>query len=198
MRQDVNETLEVSHLELLRRVSIYGDLEAWAAFQQSLQETVMTWLYAHPACEAVCRMHNERHYVAQTFAQFQQVVVQGLVDCETLSEVLLSLRASLNGVIMKALRISSRPQADSSHGSAEQDLQGNHGSLELWNWVQTTLSSVRERRLAYLLYHCGLSPAEIVRGFPHEWSDVCEVAHVRCIVFERLTQGLICDGHTFV
>jgi hypothetical protein len=198
MKQEVGATREVSRLELWRRAKTHGDPQAWAAFQRGLEETVMTWLYAHPACEAVCRMHNERHYVAQAFAQFQQVVVQGLVDCETLSEVLLSLCASLNGVIMKALRISSRPQAERSHGSAEQDLQGNHGSLEVWNWVQATLSSERERRLAYLLYHCGLSPAEIVRGFPHEWSDVCEVAHVRCIVFERLTKGLICDGHTCV
>ena len=53
MRQDVNETLEVSHLEMLRRVSIYGDLEAWAAFQQSLEETVLNWLHAHPGGHAL-------------------------------------------------------------------------------------------------------------------------------------------------
>jgi hypothetical protein len=189
MKQEVGETHEDSRLELWRRAKTHGDLEAWAAFQQRLQETVLSWLYAHPAGEAVCRMHNERHYVAQAFAQFQQVVVQGLVDCETLSEVLLSLRASLNGVIMKALRISSRPQAESSHGSAEQDLQGNHGSLEMWNWVQATLSSVRERRLAYLLYHCGLTPAEIVRGSPQEWGDIQEVARLRRNILARLMES---------
>src|SRR6266849_4202456 len=45
MRQDVYETLEASLLELWRRASIYGDLEAWRAFQQSLEETVLTWLH---------------------------------------------------------------------------------------------------------------------------------------------------------
>ena len=191
MRQDVGESLNLSLLDLFRRASIDGDVEAWAAFQQSLQETVLTWLHAHPECEAVCRMHKERHYVAQAFAQFQQVVVHGPVECETLSEVLLYLRASLNGVIMEALRISSRPQAESWHKSAEQDLQGNDGNLETWNWVQATLSNERERRLAYLLYHCGLHPAEIVRYCPQQWSDVHEVARLRRIILERLMKGLI-------
>jgi hypothetical protein len=118
MRQDVDETRKVSLLELWRRAQMHGDLQAWAAFQHNLEETVLTWFHDHPGREAACRMHNERHSVAQAFGQFQQVVVQGLVDCETLSEVVLALRASLNGVIMMALRISSRPQAESSHGSA--------------------------------------------------------------------------------
>lgn len=65
MRQDVNETLEVSRLELLRRANTYGDLEAWAAFQQGLEETVLTWLHDHPSREAACRIHSERHFVAQ-------------------------------------------------------------------------------------------------------------------------------------
>lgn len=50
MRQDFGETLEVSRLELLRRANTHGDLEAWAAFQQSLEETVLTWFHDHPGC----------------------------------------------------------------------------------------------------------------------------------------------------
>ena len=198
MRQDLGETLDLSPLKLLRRAQTHGDLQAWAAFQQHLEETVLTWLRAHRAYEAVCRMHNERHYVAQAFAHFQQVVVQGLVDCETLSGVLMFLRASLNGVIIKALRIPSHPQAESSHGSAEQDRQGHLGSLETWNWVQATLSNERERRVAYLLYHCGLHPAEIVRSCPQQWSDVQEVTRLRSTIFMRLMKGLIGEGQTFI
>ena len=36
MRQDAGETCEVPHLELWRRASLDGDLEAWTAFQQGL------------------------------------------------------------------------------------------------------------------------------------------------------------------
>jgi hypothetical protein len=68
----------------------------------------------------------------------------------------------------------------------------------MWNGVQARLSSERERRLASLLYPCGLSPAESVRGFPHEWSDVCEVARLRRIIFMQLMKGSICEGQTFV
>jgi hypothetical protein len=42
-----------------------------------------------------------------------------------------------------------------------------------------------ERRLAYLLYSCGLQSAEIVRGSPQEWSDVHEVTRLRRIILER-------------
>ena len=100
MRQYVGETLEVARLGLLRRASTHGDLEAWPAFKQSLEETILTWLHEHPGREAACRMQSERHFVAQAFEQLQQVVVRRQVACETLSEVLVYLRASLNGAIL--------------------------------------------------------------------------------------------------
>ena len=198
MRQDVNETLEVSHLELLRRVSIYGDLEAWAAFQQSLEETVLNWLHAHPGGQAACRVRSERHLVAQAFEQFQRVVTQRRVACETLSKVVMYLRASLSGAILETLRASFRPRAVSAHVSADQDLQGNPQSLEVWNWVQATLASECEQQLAYLLYHCGLSPTEIVQCCVQEWSDVQEVVRLRRSIFMQLMKGPICEGHTVV
>ena len=191
MRQNVDEKLEVSRLELLRRASTHGDLQAWAAFQQCLEETVLTWLHEHPGREAACRVQSERHFVALAFEQLQQVVVRRQVACETLAEVLVYLRASLNGAILEMLRVSSRPRAACERVSAEQDLQGNPQSLEVWSWVQARLSSEHERRLAYLLYHCGLEPAEIVQYCPQEWSDVREVARLRCIILKRLTKELI-------
>ena len=74
MRQDVGKTHEVARLELLRQASTHGDLEAWAAFQQGLEETVQTWLHDHPNREAACRLQSERYFVAQAFEQLHQVV----------------------------------------------------------------------------------------------------------------------------
>ena len=65
MRQGINESREVSHLELWRRACRQGDLEAWAAFQQGLEETVLTWLHEHPSCEAASRVQSDRHFVAR-------------------------------------------------------------------------------------------------------------------------------------
>jgi hypothetical protein len=49
----------------------------------------------------------------------------------------------------------------------------------VWEVLQTVLSNEREQRLAYLLYHCGLKPAEIVCCCPQEWSDIHEIARLR-------------------
>ena len=134
-------------------------------------------------------MHSERYFVAQAFERLQQIVVQKQVACETLSKVLMYLRASLNGAILETLRVCSRPGAVCEHVSAEQDLQGNLQSLEIWSRVQARLSSEYERRLAYLLYHCGLKPREIVRFCPQEWSDVQEIYRLRRNILERLLRN---------
>lgn len=186
MRQDIDETREVSRLELLHRASRQGDLEAWAAFQQGLEETVLTWFHAHPGCEAASRVQSDSHFVARAFEQLWHLVVQGQVACETLSEVVVYLRASLNGAILETLRDSRRPRAASSRG-----LDGGERPERsvVWGKLQARLSNQREQRLAYLLYHCGLEPAEIVRSCPQEWSDVHEVARLRRSIFTRLMQS---------
>jgi len=193
MRQDVSKTLEVVHLELLRQVSTHGDLEAWAAFQQGLEETVQAWFHDHPNREAACRLQSERYFVAQAFERFWQTVVQRQVDCETFSEVWGYLRASLNGAILETLRASRRPGAVSSPWPTVED---SPDKSEVWDRLQALLSNERQRRLAYLLYHCGLEPAEIVRGSPQEWSDVHEVARLRRSIFGRLMKGLTCERQT--
>ena len=183
MRQDTGETLEAFRLELLCRASTYGDVEAWTAFQLSLEKTVLTWLQEHPGCEIACRLYNERHFVALAFERLQQAIVQGQVTFEALSEVLMFLRVSLNGAILETLRVSKRPGAVSISWP---DVENRTTRSEIWNMLQARLSNQREQRLAYLLYHCGLEPAEIVFCCPQEWSDLQEVARLRRIILERL------------
>ena len=196
MSQNVDETLEDSFVEFfLYRASTYNSQEVWAAFRQSLEETVLTWFHLHPLSEAVCRVQSDKHIVTLAFERLWQAVVQGLVACETLSEVLVYLCASLNGVILEALRDSSRPGAVLSPWS---DAEDSRDRSAVWDKLQTLLSNERERRLAYLLYHCGLKPAEIVRRCPNEWSDISEVIRLRCIIVERLMKGPMYEGHTFV
>lgn len=91
MRQGSNEQREVSRLDLWCRASRQGDLQAWAAFQQGLEETVLTWFHAHPRCEAARCVQSESHFVARAFEQLWHLVVQGQVACETLSEVVMYL-----------------------------------------------------------------------------------------------------------
>ncbi len=128
-------------------------------------------------------MHSEWHFVTLAFERLRQAAVQGQVTCETLSEVLVYLRASLNGAILETLRVSRRPGAVSSPWPDGEDCPDKS---EVWDQLQALLSNERERRLAYLLYHCGLEPAEIARYCPQEWSDVHEVARLRGSIFVHL------------
>jgi len=183
MRHDTGDTLEVFRLELLRRASKYGDLQAWKVFQQDLEEIVLTWFHDHSGSEAACRLYNERHFVALAFEGLQQAIVQGQVACERLSRALLYLRASLNGAIMETLRVSKRPGAVSITRLDEESLTIRR---EFWDRLRARHSNQGEQRLAYLLYHCGLEPAEIVHFCPQEWSDIHEVTRLRRIILERL------------
>ena len=68
--------------------------------------------------------------------------------------------------------------ADDGENSAE--------SSEVWELLKTVLSNAREQRLAYLLFHCGLKPREIVRFCPREFSDIQEIYRLRCSLMARL------------
>jgi hypothetical protein len=189
VRCDGDETFEVYSLELMHSAISQGDQAAWAEFQQSLEETVLTWLHAHPGRESACLCKSELHFVALAFERLRQAAIQGKVAYKTLSEVFVYLRASLNGVILEALRISACPEAVSQRLSGERYVEGHPKSREVWDLLQARLSSERERRLGYLLYHCGLGPGEIVRCYPQEWSDVHEIARLRRIILADLMNG---------
>ena len=121
MGQHLRQPLEVSHLELLRRASTYGDLQAWEAFQQSLEETVLAWFHEHPYCEAACRVYCERYFVSQAFGRLRQGIMQKQITGGMLSDVLVYLRASLNGAILESLRISLYSIANSGPRFEEED-----------------------------------------------------------------------------
>ena len=51
------------------------------------------------------------------------------------------------------------------------------------------LPSERERRLAFLLYHCNLKPREIVRRCPQEFPDVNEIFRMTRNIVDRLKRS---------
>jgi hypothetical protein len=189
MRQDVGGTLNLAFLDLVRSASIDSDQDAWAVFQQRMEETVLSWFQEHPGSEIVSRLKSEKHFLSFAFEQLRQAILQRQVDCEKLSEVLMFLRVSLNGAILETLRDYKRPGAISSIWLDGEDCTVRS---ELWDWLQTRLPNRREQRLAYLLYHCGLKPSEIVRFCPQEWSDTREITRLRCVILKRLVNESYC------
>jgi hypothetical protein len=183
---------EAYGLELLRRAIIQWDEDAWAGLRQCLGGIVLGWLYSHPNRESARHLESDANYVDLAFERFWQATVQQQVQFETFSGALVYLRASLNGAILDTLRAHLRPREVSlpESGEAGEPFGEDHlASSEVWFTLQSMLPDQREQRLAYLLYHCGLKPRQIVRFCPQEWHDVQEIYHLRRSILERLMRN---------
>jgi hypothetical protein len=76
-----------------------------------------------------------------------------------------------------------------AYESGELQSEDNTDNSEVWEALQTMLSDEREKRLAYLLFHCGLKPREIIHFCPQEWSDIREIYHLKRNIMERLLRN---------
>ena len=174
-------------LELLRRATFQDNQEAWAWVQHCFGGMVRGWLRRHPQREVACRLESEENYVAQTFERFWQATAfNQRVEFSTLAAALQNLRASLHGAILDMLRAYVRPREISLPGPGEPLVQDSSDNSEVWESLHMILSDPREQRLAYLLFHCGLKPREIIRFCPQEWSDIQEIYRVRRAIMERV------------
>lgn len=68
----------------------------------------------------------------------------------------------------------------------------HHHPETVWNTLQKILPDAREQRLAYLLFHCGLKPKEIIHSCGQEFHDVQEIYHLRYNIMTRLLHSGIC------
>ncbi len=177
---------------LFRRAVLQRDQQAWEAVQQCFTETVRGWLHRHPKREIASGPGSEEQYVAQVFARCWQAVDDRQVEVQTVADVLRYVRVYVNVVLLDALRASAQPGMmpwpQASNGE-EPGAAGRHESGEAWDMLRALLPDPREQRLAYLLFHCGLLPREIVRACPEEWSSEQEIHRLRHLILERLLQN---------
>jgi DNA-directed RNA polymerase specialized sigma24 family protein len=179
-------------LELLRRATVQGDPASWACVQQLFSGLVRRWLRRHPGLETAARLDSEENYLALAFERFWQATTQHQrLDFRTVAAALQYLRASLHGVILDTLRAYAQrrevalPEPDAPGEPFVEDHDAAEGS-EMWDLLTRLLPEAREQRLAYLLFHCGLKPREVVRFCSSEFGDVHEVYRLRRSIIERL------------
>jgi hypothetical protein len=177
-------------LELIYCALVQRDPLAWEAVKEGLNETMLRWMRSHPLREAACRLDSEENYVAQATTRFWHATTGNQnVEFQTLAAALQYLRASLNGAILDTLRTYSRSkEIPLSHPDepGEPLMTNRDQGREVWENIRSLLPNEREQQLAYLLFHCGLGPREIVRLCPYAFSDVCEIYRLRRNIFERL------------
>jgi hypothetical protein len=177
-------------LELLHRALMKSDQEAWVWVQQCFGGMALGWVHRHPQRAVACCLESEENYVAQAFERFWQATAcNQRLEFRTLAAALQYLRASVHGAILDTLRTHARPGEVSlpEPGAAgEPSMEDVTFGSELWDILKGLFSNQREQRLAYLLFHCGLKPREIVQFCSPEWSSVQEIYSLRRIIMERV------------
>ena len=184
-----NPGSEKYSLELLHRATLQGDKEARTYMKQCFCDLVLRWLRLHPQREAVCEPGQEAHFVDKTFERFwQSRGNRQPIEFNSLAVALHFLQACLNGVILDARRAYLRSQAIPVQSERLQ-IEDNFESRDVWDTFQRVIPNVYEQRLAYLLYHCGLKPNQIVSFCPQEFSDVHDIYRQRSKLMNRLQRN---------
>lgn len=180
-----------SGLELFQRALSQRNDEAWNLLVERYQGLVLAWVRNHSRREIAYRYHNPEYYVALAFERFWQATTRNRSLVFTSLEAALSyLKASLNGAVLDTLRSYTRPEVplpEPGHPHpSELACEDYTYEYDLWDVIKNLIPTPREQRVAYLLFHCGLKPREIVQFCTDEFSDVREVHRLRRNVVERL------------
>ncbi|GAC1373036.1 MAG: hypothetical protein NVS2B12_27170 [Ktedonobacteraceae bacterium] len=170
----------VSELEFLRCAIIQGDPIARLKLEHHYTESMNEWLFSHPHYETVRQWTSDEDIVRLAFERFWQTVDQQYIAYRALTQTARCLHASLNSIILELLRLSTDPDEE-----VGPELKVGQKSQDLWEIICTILPDAHQQRLAYLLYNCSLTPAEIIHMYPQEWNDE-EIANLRHIILERL------------
>ena len=181
-------------VEILRRALVEQTDEVWSVLQRCFSEPVRVWLHSHPSSDVALLRDSEENYIAQTFSRFWYAVRDQPLEFTTLSAALRYLHATLNGMMLDTvrfhLRLRSRELPLPEPGCSSEPLTGTHlDSQGIWESIQSLLPDEREKRLAYLLYHCGLKPRDIVRRCSQEFPDVQEIYRLSHNIVERLRRN---------
>ena len=70
--------------------------------------------------------------------------------------------------------------------SLRRDEQAYKKADILWQRIEQLVTDVRERHVAYLLFHCALTPSEIVQHCSYEFPDIQEVHSLLCALLKKL------------
>ncbi len=181
-------------LEIFRRAVILRDGEAWAVLQRQFGENVRIWLSRHPNRDAALRHDGEQSYIDDAFRRFWQAVSEQRLTFHTLASALSYLHLCLNCAIMDALRAYSRPKEEPlpDYGQSDTDepaVEDSYQEGELWEVIEALLPGEKERRVAFLHFHCNLKPREIIRYFSDEFSNEDEIYRIKRNIMERILRN---------
>lgn len=181
-------------LEIFRRAVVQRSDAAWAVLRQQFHESLRLWMGRHPNREAALRHEDEQSYIDDAFRRFWQAVSEQKLAFSTLAGALSYLRLCLNCAIMDTLRAYSRPKEEPipDYGQSQGDepsVEDLYHENDLWDIVEHILPGAKERRVAYLHFHCNLKPREIMRYCPGEFQSEDEIYRLKRNIVERILRN---------
>lgn len=186
------------YLEMFHRAVVNHEPDAWELLQHCFSPLVRAWMRNHPRRNLACRYELEENYVANTFTRLWQASKCNRLEFDSLVAALSYLKLSLQGTILDTLRAYTQPRevplpdADyATYSSEKPAIKDDYKSSDLWEIIKSLLHDERERQVAYLLFHCGLKPREIVRYHSNEFGEVQEIIRLTRNIMERLIY--LCD-----
>lgn len=193
-RHSNEATHDLYCVELLHRAVIGQTDQAWSLLQQCFSETIRAWIHSHPNRDVALLYDSEENLVAQTFSRFWYAMHEQHVEFTKLSAALCYLRATLNGLMIDTMRSHLRMQSKEFSlpepgCSAEPMAEELIDEQNLWKCIESLLVGKRERRLAYLLYFCGLKPREIIIHCAQEFDNIKEIYRLNRNIIERLRRN---------
>lgn len=187
-------SMDQTDLEVFQRALSERNDDTWSQLFARFRSLVLIWVQNHPQRDLACRYHAPDFYVALAFERFQQSTTRNpsptFSELPTVLSYLSYLKACLNGAILDTLRYSARPEVPLPEPGqlhpAEQASEDLTSDEDLWEAMMQLLSSSSEQRIAYLLFHCGLKPREIVQVCPDEFPQIEEVYRLHHTLVDRL------------
>ncbi len=180
-------------LEILRRAAVLQDEGAWAALQVLFSKYVRLWFARHTCRQIALRYEpDEQTYIDDTFRRFWQAVSDQRLVFPSLAGAIRYLHLCLNCTVMDALRANIRPREErlpDDSSPIEPIVEDTYDKEELWEILKEVLYSKRERRLAYLLFHCNLKPREIMRYCPGEFGREADIYRIKRNIMDRLLRN---------
>ena len=181
-------------LEIFYRALKKQDDQASELLVRSLRGMAIGWLRSHPRYDSAMRYESEDNYVIEAFARLWNARHDKLTNFETLGAALFYLKRSLLTAVQDTLRFYEKQVAQLAEpgtGSPDEPVaQEEDDGRELWEVLQSFLSTDREKELAYLLYHCNLKPREIMQHRPGMFSNVGEIYRLRRNIIDRFERNM--------
>ena len=181
-------------LEIFYRALKKQDDQANELLMRSLRGMAIGWLRSYSRYDNAMRYESEDNYVVEAFARMWNARHDQSTNFETLAAALSYLKLCLLRAVQDTLRFYEKKMVELPEpgtGSPDEPLaREEDDGRDLWEVIESFLPTEREKRAAYLLFHCNLKAREVMQHCPGEFKHVGEVHRLRRNIMDRLKRNV--------